>query len=574
MHDLIIRNGRIVDGTGAETFIADVAIDGDKISEVGNVAGSAKREIDAAGKLVTPGFVDAHTHYDGQVTWDSELAPSSWHGVTTVVMGNCGVGFAPARPAERDFMIQVMEGVEEIPGAALREGIPWAWESFPEYLDFLDGMERTIDVAAQVPHCALRCYVMGEERAMEDLATADDIKAMAAITREAVSAGAVGFSTSRTMIHRVAAPGRPVVPGTHCSPEELIGIATAMGEAGNGVFQMLSDGMADEADFPWMERIVGTTGHPLIFTLTQRNDNPEQFREALKRLEDTVDRTGGKIRAGVGWRPPGVLMGLQATLNPFTKHPTFRQMRKLPQKEQLAELRDPETREQLLSETCQERNGFLRMIYTDFENMFFLGEEPDYEPAPETSIAAQARLKGISPEELALDYMCEGDGLNFIFFPLSTYVSGDLSAAREMMVHPLTTASLSDAGAHVGTVCDASVTTFMLTHWTRDRARGPKLALEEVIRKQTSEPATLYGFHDRGILKPGMKADVNVIDFDNLTLHAPYMAYDLPQSGKRLLQQATGYDYTICSGQVIAEGGNMTGARPGKLVRGKQYPAT
>lgn len=570
MYDLLIQNGKVVDGTGNDAFSADIAVQNGIIVEVGSINASAKQSINADGRLVTPGFVDAHTHYDGQATWDGDLAPSTYHGVTTVVMGNCGVGFAPARPQERDFMIQVMEGVEEIPGAALKEGMPWTWESFSEYLDHLDSMARTIDVATQVPHCALRCYVMGQERAMDDMATETDIAEMGRLTREALEAGAVGFSTSRTLIHRVAAPGRPVVPGTHCSPEELVGIARSMGEAGHGVFQMLSDGMADEADFPWMERIVGETGNPLIFTLTQRHDQPEHYREALHRLEGSPEGIRGKIRAGVGWRPPGVLMGLQATLNPFTKFPSFASIARLSLSEQVIALRDPDFRARLLSEQCTETNPLLRQIYTDFDNLFYLGDPPEYEPTPESSVAAMARRRHLRPQELILEALCENEGKNFFYYPLSTYIDGDFEAAREMLVHPLTTASLSDGGAHVGTVCDASVTTYMLTHWARDRSRGATIPLEEIIRKQTSEPAQLYGFNDRGLIQVGKKADLNVIDFDGLQLDAPYMVYDLPMNGKRLMQRARGYGYTIASGTVIAANDELTGDMPGRLLRGRQ----
>ncbi len=568
MFDLKIINGRIVDGSGEDAFVGDVAIKDGKIAAIGKDLGPAQREVNAAGALVTPGFVDVHTHYDGQVTWDPELTPSSWHGVTTVVMGNCGVGFAPARPTERAFMVRVMEGVEEIPGAALEEGMSWNWETFPEYLDELERMPRAIDVAAQVPHCALRCYVMGEERALDDEATADDIEQMARLTEEALKAGAVGFSTSRTMLHRIKGGG--VVPGTHCSPQELVGIAEGVRGAGHGVFQMISDHMGAEPDFSWMKKIAGMTGKPLAFTLADSLKQPGAYREVLEALRQAKENDNIDIRASVPWRPPGVLLGLQATLNPFLMHPSFARLRGLPLEEMVAQMREPAFKAQLLSEETQAKDPFLRHLLGRFSNMFALGDPPDYEPPQEDCLAARAERDGRSAAELAYEVLLQNDGRQFIYFPLANYNQYDFSAIHEMMAHPNASASLSDGGAHVGSISDASFTTYMLTHWARDRHRGPKFRLEDVIKKQTHETADLYGFEDRGLLAVGKRADINIIDFDHLRLHAPYMAFDLPTGGKRLLQKADGFRATFVAGEMIAENGEMTGARPGKLVRGPQ----
>lgn len=568
MHDLIIRNGKVVDGTGQDAFYADVAIAGGKIAEIGAKLGPATREIDADGALVTPGWVDVHTHYDGQVTWDPELSPSSWHGVSTVVMGNCGVGFAPARPSEREFLIRVMEGVEEIPGAALDEGMTWNWETFPEYLDALEGHERSIDVVAQVPHSALRCYVMGEERALEDEATAYEITEISRLTEEALKAGALGFTTSRTLLHRIK--HGPVMPGTHATPEELLGIAKAFKNTGYGVFQMISDHMGRDPDFPWMKEIARTTGGPLIFSFAQRRNQPEYYRDVLESLSAAESEEGLDIRASIAPRPAGILEGLQATLNPFLFHPSYRAIRRKSLAERVAIMRDPSFKSRLLEETPNVDFGNLTDFLCTFSNMFALGDPPDYEPPQDQNIEARAAAAGQTPESFVYDVMLQNDGQQLLYFPLSNYGKYSFDMMHEMLNHPRTHASLSDGGAHVGTVSDANFPTYMLTHWVRDRSRGSKLRLEEAVRKQTSENAMLYGLNDRGVLAPGKKADVNIIDFDALHLHAPYMAFDLPTGGKRLLQKADGYRATIVSGEVIVENGEMTSARPGKLVRGPQ----
>ncbi len=568
MYDLVIRNGSIIDGTGAAATTGDVAVQDGRITDVGPKLGRAKREIDADGRIVTPGFVDAHTHYDGQATWDPELSPSSWHGVTTVVMGNCGVGFAPARPADRDFLISTMESVEEIPAEVIEKGVPFDWESFPEYLDSLERMPRSIDVAAQVPHCALRAYVMGEERAFDDDATDDDIEQMTRLTREALEAGALGFSTSRTFIHR-AKDGR-LVPGTSCAPRELLGIAGALRDAGHGVFQLITDDMGRDPDYAWMKEVARMTRRPVAFTLSQRPNDLAGYRDVLEELERAHREEGLEIWASVPWRPAGILLGLQATMNPFRTHPGFRELRGKSLEEIVGVMRTDEFKARLLAEEPATRNAFIKRVLGDWENQFVLGDPPDYEPPPSQSIAALAEAAGVSPAAFAYEVLLRDDGRQFIYYPLASYASGNLDALHEMMTHPRATASGSDGGAHVGTVCDASAATFMLTHWARDRSRGPRIALEEVIRKQTSETARLYGLDDRGVIAPGRKADLNVIDFDSLELLAPYMAFDLPTGAKRLLQRAKGYDYTIVAGDVIAEHGAMTDARPGGILRGPQ----
>ena len=569
MLDLVIRNGTVIDGTGAGGARADVAVEDGTIVEIGPRLGRARQEIDAEGAIVTPGFVDAHTHYDGQVTWDPELSPSSWHGVTTVVMGNCGVGFAPTRPVERDFTIRVMEGVEDIPGSALAEGMSWDWETFPEYLDALDRQERAIDVVTQVPHCALRCYVMGEERAMEDTARPDEIDRMAELTAEALRAGAAGFSTSRTILHRVK-DGKEV-PGTHCRPEELVGIAHALRRAGHGVFQMISDQMARGPDWPWMKEIAKLTGGPLVFTLAQLPYQPFDFREVLQDLQDAQTREGLDIRAAVCWRPPGVLLGLQATMHPFVMHPVFRELEGRPLEEIVRTLSSPDIRQKVLSESQAATPPMMQLLLHNYANHFVLGDPPDYEPRKGESIQHRAEQLGVEPAELAYDVLMEQGGTQLIYAPLINYADGNFDVIHEMLTHPRSTASLSDGGAHVGTICDASVTTYMLSYWARDRRRGARIPLEEVIRKQCGETARLYGLNDRGVIAPGLRADLNVIDHEHLHLPAPYMAFDLPTGGKRLLQKAEGYRATLVAGEVIARDGEMTGARPGKVVRGPQH---
>jgi N-acyl-D-aspartate/D-glutamate deacylase len=571
MHDLVIRNGKIVDGTGAPAFVGDIAIDGDVIASVGGEGGAGRREIDASGLLVTPGFVDIHTHYDGQVTWDPYLSPSSWHGVTTLVMGNCGVGFAPVEPGKQEFLIGLMEGVEDIPGTALAEGIKWSWESFPQYLDAIEKMQRVIDVGAQVPHGAVRAYVMGERGAHNEEATEEDITRMAALVREAIKAGALGFSTSRTMLHR--AKNKEVVPGTFASEAELLGIGRALRAAGHGVFEMASDMAGPDATMEWMIKLTRETGLPITFAMGQGDQNPDGWRRMLDRVKK-YNAEGAHLAPQISPRPTGMLMGLQSSLHPFITHPTYhRELAHLPIDERVAEMRKPEVRTRILAEEPGTKDRVTRYLVTNFAKYFRLGDPPDYEPAPETSIAARAQRAGKSAAELTYDLLLERNGREMLYVPFSNYASYNLDAVREMMTDTTTTLGLSDGGAHCGLICDASMPTYLLTHWVRDRSRGERLPVEFVVKRQTADTAKLYGLNDRGALKPGLKADVNAIDLDGLRLHAPEMVFDLPAGGRRLVQRVDGYKHTVVSGEVTYQDGQPTGAMPGRLIRGPQPAA-
>jgi N-acyl-D-aspartate/D-glutamate deacylase len=567
MHDLVIRNGLVVDGTGTPPRTADVAIDGDRIAAVGTNVGPGRREIDAHGLLVAPGWVDIHTHYDGQATWDPYMTPSSWHGVTTVVMGNCGVGFAPAAPDRHQWLIGLMEGVEDIPGTALAEGITWSWQSFPEYLDALEKMPRVLDVATQVPHGAVRAYVMGERGARNEAATADDIAAMAAIVKDGVAAGALGFSSSRTLLHR-AIDGE-CVPGTFAAEDELLGIGRVLGELGRGVLEVASDLMPEDPELGWMERLSKETGRPVTFACLQNDAMPDQWRRLLTAADAAAAR-GAKLAPQIAARPTSMLMGFQSKIHPFVMHTAYREIDDLPLAEKVAKLRDPAVRERILSEKVEFPNALVAYIASSFHKLFPLGDPPDYEPGPERSVAGIAAREGRSPEAVAYDLMLEGDGKAFLYFPFLNYSAGDFDAIHEMLKHPLAVLGLSDGGAHCGVICDASMPTYLLTHWARDRHRGPRLPLERIVARQTRDTARLYGFDDRGTLEPGMLADVNVIDHDALALEAPQMVYDLPAEGRRLVQRARGYRATIKRGEVTWENGEPTGKLPGRLVRGPQ----
>ena len=568
MHDLVIRNGKIVDGTGAAAFTGNLAIDGGKITSVGGKAGAARREIDATGLLVTPGFVDIHTHYDGQVTWDPYLTPSSWHGVTTLVMGNCGVGFAPVAPGKEEFLIGLMEGVEDIPGTALAEGIKWNWESFPEYMNAVERMKRAVDVGVQVPHGSVRAYVMGERGAHNEAATPEDIEKMAAVVRDGIRAGALGFTTSRTMLHR--AKNKELVPGTFASEDELLGIGRALGQAGHGVFEMASDMVGPDATMEWMVKLSAETGLPITFAMAQTDRDPHSYRKMLTRVKE-LNANGAHLAPQISARPTGLLMGLESSLHPFITHPTYRSLAHLPIDERVVKLRDPEIRARILSEQPGVKDKATLMMVTNFAKYFPLGNPPDYEPVRESSIEARAEKLGISAAELTYDMMLERSGRELLYMPLGNYAEYNHDALREMLLDPVTTLGLSDGGAHCGLICDASMPSYMLSHWVRGRSRGERLPLETAVRLQTSDTAKLYGLGDRGMLKPGMKADVNVIDLDALKLHAPQMVFDLPAGGRRLIQRAEGYKYTVLSGEVTFQDGTPTEAMPGKLVRGPQH---
>jgi N-acyl-D-amino-acid deacylase len=571
MHDVIVRAGTLADGTGAPLRTADVAIDGERITEVGNLRGErAAREIDADGLLVTPGFVDLHTHYDGQATWDPLLSPSCWHGVTTVVMGNCGVGFAPVHPGSEKWLIQLMEGVEDIPGTALSEGITWGWETFAEYLDVLERTPRAIDVGTQVPHGAVRAYVMGERGSRNQPATPADIGEMANIVMDGVRAGALGFSTSRTIVHR-AVDGEPV-PGTFAAEDELFGIGRALATAGRGVFEVAPAGVMGEdllapaKEVEWMRRLSAATGRPVTFALAQHNQAPEQWRELL-RVSRAAVNDGSTLLAQVMGRPTSLLVGWQTQTHPFRRRPSYRAIAHLPLEERVAQLRDPSVRAAILSERGPD-NPYDRIVSAGLDRIFPMGEPPDYEPPPERSVAAIAAAEGRAAEEVLYDLMMAHDGKELLMLALLGYSDGNLDAMREMLLHPNSALGLSDGGAHCGAICDASMPTFMLSHWARDRRRGPTLDLAFVVRKMTYETAKTYGLDDRGVVAGGAKADLNLIDFEGLRLRLPKLVFDLPGGARRLVQEADGYVATFVSGvQTMANGQDM-GARPGRLVRG------
>ena len=571
MHDLVIRGGRVVDGSGAPARITDIAITGDRIVAVGENLGAAQKEIDAKGMLVTPGWVDIHTHYDGQVTWDPHLSPSGWNGVTTLVMGNCGVGFAPVHPGEEGFLIELMEGVEDIPGTALAEGIDWKWESFPEYLDAVEKMPRSVDVAAQVPHGAVRAYVMGERGVKNEKATSEDVEKMALLVKEGLEAGALGFSTSRTILHR--AKGGDVVPGTYANDEEVLGIGRVLGEVGHGVFEVASDLAPEGDELAWMKTLGRETGRPIAFACLQSPADPDQWKRLLAEV-DADAAEGGCLRPQVAQRPAGLLLGWESSVNPFMFSPEWAPIAEMPVAERREHLAKPEVRRKLIDSqmdlTGNPLPGPALLMANGFHMMFPLGDPPDYEPSPEKSVAAMAKREGREPREIVYDIMMENDGRGFVYLPLIGYANGDLEAIRAMMEHPKTVFGLSDGGAHCGLICDASMPTFLLTHWVRDRERGDRLPLETVVENQTRRTAELYGMEDRGVLAAGMKADVNIIDLDALMIHSPEMVYDLPAGGRRLVQKIDGYRYTVQSGEVTYEDGVPTGALPGKLVRGPQ----
>ena len=572
MHDVVIRRGTLVDGTGAPARTADVGIDDGRVSEVGRIDGRGRRELDADGLLVTPGFVDVHTHYDGQATWDPLLTPSCWHGVTTVVMGNCGVGFAPVAPDRREWLIGLMEGVEDIPGAALSVGINWEWERFPEYLDALDGAKRVMDLGTQVPHGAVRAYVMGERGARNEPATSDDIAAMAAIVREGVEAGALGFSTSRTLAHR-AIDGEPV-PGTFAAEDELFGIGRVLGELGTGVFELAPAGALGEdvaapaREMAWMRRLSSAIGRPVTFALTQNDADPTGWRDMLE-LAGEAAAEGARVRPQVHGRTVSILLGFQ-TFHPLAFTPVWGAsgLGLLPWREQVARIEgDPALRARILEEAPALESDPVVMGFMRPDRVFPLGDPPDYEPPAGNSVTAMARARGVGVWELFLDLLLTDGGRELLNSPVLNYSDGSLDPVREMLLHPTSAFGLGDGGAHAGQTCDASTTTFLLTHWVRDRPSG-RLPLELAVQKLTSATSSLYGLGDRGVLAPGFVGDVNLIDFDRLQLRRPEVADDLPGGASRLLQRADGYVATVKSGEVTFEEGEATDARPGVLLRG------
>jgi N-acyl-D-aspartate/D-glutamate deacylase len=570
-HDLVIRGATVVDGTGGPSRSADVAVSDGLVAEVGRVEGRGVEEIDADGLVVTPGFVDVHTHYDGQATWDPLLTPSSWHGVTTVVLGNCGVGFAPVRPDRHEWLVQLMEGVEDIPGTALHEGIRWAWESFPEYLDALEILPRAVDVAAQVPHGALRTYVMGDRGADNQAATDDDLARMAALVGEAVRAGAQGFSTNRLPSH-TARDGRPV-PGTYAAEDELFAIGQAVAAAGGGVVEVVSSGAMGavaggyQKDVEWADRLSRQTGVAVTLCLSQVDTEPELWRDVLGLIDDARAR-GARLVPQVAGRPLGILLGWP-TKHQFQGRPSYEEVAHLPEAQRARALADPLRRDRILAEESAAA-GIGRYTTKLAHKAFPLSPVPDYEPLPDASIAALAARSGRTLDEVYYDTFCQREGSQLVLFFLGGYAKRNTDHIHEMLSHPATVLGLADGGAHVALICDASSYTSMLSYWVRDRSRGPRLPLELAVAKMTSGPAQLYGFADRGVVEPGRKADLNVIDLERLQVRLPEVVHDLPAGAPRLVQRADGYVATIVDGQVTSRDGRDTGARPGRVLRGSQ----
>ncbi len=569
VHDLVIRNGTIVDGTGAAPREGDVAITGGRISAIGKVSGSGREEIDACGKLVTPGFVDVHTHYDGQAVWDSHLAPSAWHGVTTAVMGNCGVGFAPCRAADRDKLIELMEGVEDIPGPVLHEGLVWSWESFPEYLATLDRQRRDLDLCALLPHAAVRVYVMGERAIQHEKATREDIARMRALAREAVRAGAFGFSTSRTIAHK-SVTGE-YTPTLRAHEEELTGIALGLKDAGSGFVEIVSDWRDARAEMAMLRRVAESSGRPILYSLIQWHDPARS--QVWRHLMDEADaavRDGVSIRGVFPPRAVGSLLGLEGSQNPFSGTPTYRSIAHLGLSERVAAMRDPEIRRRILSEDPIAESTFPLIRFLSYDQMFPFGSPPNYLPRKEDSAATVAKRTGRSAADVAYDWLLLDEGRAFLYTPLVNYADFNLSAAEAMLANRNTVMGLGDGGAHVGFILDAGFPTWLLTYWGKERRAYP---VEELVRRLTSDPAGAVGLSDRGTLTAGKKADINIIDYDKLSFGKPYLAFDLPAGGRRLLQKASGFEATILSGKVTYRDGQATGALPGRLIRGPQGAA-
>ena len=568
MHDIVIRGGTIIDGTGKAAFTGDVAISNGRIAGVGGKQGRAKREIDADGLLVTPGWVDAHTHYDGQAMWDPLLAPSCWHGVTTVLFGNCGVGFAPVKKHHRGALMDLMEGVEEIPNPVLAAGLSWDWETFPQFMDALERRPHAIDIAAQAAHLPLRVYVMGDRAVRREPATPDDIAEMRRLTIEALQCGAFGFTTSRTDSHKT--PDGELVPSRDADADELVGIGSALGAVGMGAFGMNSDFDDEDYELNWMTRLARQTGRPVWFLLTDRYEDPQRWRRLINAMH-AARAQGISFTAQIAGRPIGVMMGVGTALNPFTVRPSYKKIEALPIEEQRQRLRDPQVRRQILAEAPSDADvaklaQFRQAVTRKWERFYVMGDPPDYEPAPEKSVAAIAAREGRPPDEVAYDYITGGDG-QYLYFPVVNYVTGDHAPIFEMLNDPACLLGLSDGGAHCTSIVDAGVPTFMLMHWGRDRGRGPRLPLEKLVKRQTSETADFFGFGDRGRLAPGLRADINVIDFDGLKVRKPELVHDMPAGGRRFVQHVEGYEATLVAGTPIFERGEHTGAMPGRLVR-------
>ncbi len=562
-HDLVIRGGTLIDGSGGDRFSADLAVSDGVITEIGKVDGQGREELDATGALVTPGFVDIHTHYDGQATWSNRMAPSSHHGVTTVVMGNCGVGFAPVRPTDHDLLVELMEGVEDIPGVVLKEGVPWAWESFPEYMDYLAERQFDMDIGAQLPHAALRVYVMGQRGADREPATSEDIAEMRRLTADAIRSGAMGFSSSRTLNHR-SSKGAPT-PSLTAEVDEMVGIANGLKDAGAGVMEMISDFGDLASEFNLLEDMVASSGRPMSLSLAQ-GLSPNGWRKILARIDQASER-GHVMRGQVAPRPIGIMFGLTASLTPFTGRPTFMALAGLPLAEKLDRLKDPEVRAKILAEPVSPGFEGLHKRMDEGRKLWELGDPPDYEPTPEMSLAARAEREGTDAFSLAYDLLCKNDGRSMLYSPFANYADGNLDCCRDMLLADNTVPGLGDGGAHVGIISDASFVTTLLAHWGRDRTRGERIPLEVLVKRQSQDTARAVGLTDRGCLTEGLKADVNLIDFDNLRVRAPEIVHDLPSGGARLEQKADGYLATVVSGQVTYRNGEATDALPGRLIR-------
>ena len=573
-HDLLIRGGTIVDGTGGAAFAGDVLIGGGSILRVsrgpiGDV--EARETIDATGMLVTPGFVDVHTHYDGQATWDEQLGPSCWHGVTTVVMGNCGVGFAPVVPGREQILIEQMEGVEDIPGTALAAGIEWRWETFPEYLDALGERRFMLDVGTQVPHAAIRAYVMGD-RALDPDPTDADLDRIRQIVRQGIQAGALGVSTSRILAHRTSTGVE--VPGTFAGERELEAMARVLGELGTGVFEVVPRGMDGEvsetshAEIDWMGRLAKEIGRPVTFSLVQTHTEIDRFKLMLER-SGALRAEGVPLYPQVANRATGILMGLQTDQHTFSTRASYREIADLPLAERVERMKDPATRARILADPIEPYDHPLSaMVHQGYANLLALGASFDMEPKVDETIENRARREGREPEELVYDLLLEAEGRAFLLFPFTNYFRFSLDDVYEMLTHPASVWGLGDGGAHCGVACDAGGPTLMLTHWVRDRTRGPRLRLEDAVRMMTSDPAALYGLGDRGRLEAGLRADVNVIDHENLKIELPEMVFDLPASGRRIMQRASGYHRVVVAGEITIRDDEATGARPGRLIRG------
>jgi N-acyl-D-amino-acid deacylase len=567
--DLIIRGGTVHDGLGGAPRIVDIAVKDGRIAAMGDVSGSATEVISAAGLIVTPGFVDVHTHYDGQATWENRLAPSSGHGVTSVVMGNCGVGFAPCKPEQRDILVKVMEGVEDVPEVVMTEGLPWNWETFPQYLDALDARRFDVDVAAQLPHSALRVFVMGERAAGHEPPSADDLAQMRRLTTEAIRAGALGVSTSRNMLHRTKAG--ELAPSLFSEEDELAALAEGLKDAGKGVFQIIPAPMGDaRSEFALMRRLAERSGRPLSYTLIQMPaGDPDAWRQSLEALSAAAN-DGLQMRAQVAPRPVGMFYGLDLSFHPFAYHPSYKKIAHLPRTERVARMQDPHFRAQLLSEQPEDTNTVNVKTVKSFQYAYVWGEDANYEPELADRIDQRAKAAGLSVEEYAYDLLLANDGKAIFYQPGANYRERNLDAVREMLGHPQSVVGLADGGAHYGMICDASFPTYFLARWARDASEAQRIALPQAIAALTSEPATLAGLNDRGRLAVGLKADINVIDLSRLKVHVPSVVYDLPAGGRRMRQLADGYVATIVSGKVTYRNGEHTGELPGRLIRGPQ----